>query len=245
MRQNLHHRNDAHPKVHFMKNTSIIYYSIVLGLIFVLQACTAPCNDYIRNVGSVNLSVYDSSVFYHAYQLNQTIKYVKNKKDTLIFNTPDSYYSEEHFTSPNNYFDEECGTLKKMELQNHGIYIYTPSGDSTFYLYTQTIYDKDKQKFTIIKPKDSLSILTFGFFIVGHHFGQISINADKLYMDDSLLNNLLINGGTFNNVYYNKNLDPNSRIKEIYFHPVYGAIKFSFFKPGSPTAPGDEYEILL
>lgn len=224
------------------------YYSHLLTLLIILQSCNKPdCKNYPHDIGSINLTLHDKSVFFTAYPLNQTVMYLRNNKDTFTFHTSNSYFNEDQFSYSGEV--EGCGSLNKCELENHGIYIYTPFKDSSFYLFTQTIYNKNGSKFTDIKPEDSLSFLSFGLAVKGFDrvsaVGAIDLTADNFYTDSLLLNNIPINGKIFNKVFHYKNPNSYWRIKEIYFHPVYGAIKFSFYKIGSLTLDGDQYEIIL
>lgn len=219
---------------------------ILLICVFVLQSCSQNCKDYTKNLGTIHLSQYDKGIFFNTYSLNQSIKFIRNKKDTITLQAADAYFREKQ-VKLSGWESIECGAASKYDLENYGIQLSSPLKDTSFYFYTQTIYLKSSDRFQTLEPSDTLSILYFGLNVTGFVRGapgEIEIDTDKLQTDSLLIDNFLLNGKYYNNVYYYKNPNSYWKIKEIYFHPTFGVLKFSLYKPKSFTEVGDEYEIL-
>ena len=211
----------------------------ILLIILVLKSCV-NCKDSITDMGTISLTTYDKAVFFNSYSPNQTIRFIKNKKDTIVMQTSNAYESSILNSSVANEASY-CSSGYNCHLENYFININTPFKDSSFYLFTQANYSKSFSDFRNKTPGDTLSSLSFGLNTKGYYpgvMGTIFLNADNFNTDSLLVNNLSINGIIYNRVYYYKNPRYVDKIYDIYFHPSFGVLKFSFYKVNSSYKQG-------
>lgn len=189
------------------------------------------CENYSKDIGIITITEYDKNILFKTYKPLQKIRFIRNKVDTIILQTESQYFSEDHTESSTEAGD--CGALYSCQLENYGIYINSNIKDTLFYVYLQTLYQKSNSNFSTINPSDTISYFSFGLKLNGYNRGaqgDIEIPIDKLFNQSALIDSISLNNTTFKSVLYSINTNAYHRIKEVYFHPIFGVIKFTFFK---------------
>ncbi len=228
-----------------MKNKLTVNLLIISSLVLLNLRCKDNCEGYKpEDLGTLHITKYGIDFFYSLYKPNQKIVFIRNKVDTFEFISSD-YYSKEYFVNSNDGV-EACGPTKSMRLENHGIR-FNGKGDSYIDFYIQTRYDKVNPYFGEIQPEDTIYFFNFTHCDFERSSrvpcGHLPVRNDGKSALLIFIDSLKVLGKLYDSVYYVATPNPNWGMKEIYYKPKLGIIKFTKYLKDYDLNSIDEFEL--